>query len=78
MPSEFLTFTTSWSPRFTWIVGQGNSPLMPITGRTSRPSGFALTQVSSQSYVTTAEEMSVAKERNKRESKLEEGITRRV
>jgi hypothetical protein len=45
-------------------VGQGHCPLMPMTGRTSSPSGLALTQVIAQLYVTVFARM-VGKQRDK-------------
>ena len=52
MPNLLLTWTTSRSPTATLMVGHGHWPLIPITGLVMAPSGFAITQVISQLYVT--------------------------
>lgn len=53
-PNEFRTFTTTWSPTLAVIVGMGHCPFIPIVGRSKAPSGLAVTQPISKSYVTTA------------------------
>lgn len=50
-PSRFVMWTTMVSPMFASIRGHGHLPLIPIIGL-AKPSGEALTQVTSQVYVT--------------------------
>lgn len=52
-PSRFDRLTTMVSPTFASITGHGHLPLIPIMGL-AKPSGEALTQVTSQLYVTTS------------------------
>jgi predicted Zn-ribbon and HTH transcriptional regulator len=55
------TLATTRSPLVKLSKGSGHWPLIPMTGRSTTPSGFALTQVMFQSSVTVAALDAVAK-----------------
>lgn len=46
--------TMTRSPFVKFNSGRGHCPLMPMTGRSAMPSGFALTQPTLKSWVTVA------------------------
>lgn len=51
------------------ITGMGHFPLIPITGRASNPSGFAVTQVMLKSYMCVFAETTCPQNHNAKKTK---------